>query len=463
MGRVDRLLAWTAAEGSTIGLALFRMIVGLMAIRYLVDYARDWSTEGFFGNYFFLPYTTLVPQPTEAIYLAVMGLGIISAACLILGYRTRVAAITCFLMVAYHFSLNQIWHRHNRYFLVLALFLVCLAPAGNALSLDAIRSRIPPVGPLWSTFLIKVQMTLIYLASATSKAMDAGWRGGDVLSGRRLGPLWDQVMPDFVTRFIPPEAGVRLMTIQALISEYFLAFFVWFPRTRRLAFWWGIIFHGFIEVQYSVLTFTYLTLGSYFVFANLRCGEKMWVYSDRSPIQRFIARLIPLLDWLFQVRLGAHSGTGQHFIARDGTVYRGLMAWIMLGANLPILYLFFYPLSWLRFIRWGRAAQPQWIPAQSSQYPAAGLIVCLALYVAFYGVINLYPPLRVAPNLLRFYDLPWFFGIMCLMAGTYHRWMVSREVHLAFEAAETQTPAPTTTAAKSSPNPFPSGALPQQS
>ena len=461
MRRVDRLLDWAAAEGSSVGLALFRIVVGLMAVRYLVDYARDWSTEGFYGNFFFLPYTSLVPQPTELVYLLVIGVGIISAAFLILGCWTRVAAITCFLMVAYHFSLNQIWHRHNRYFLVLSLLLVCLGPSGRALSLDALRFRLPPVGPLWSTFLIKAQMTLIYLASATSKAMDTGWRGGDVLSGRRLGPLWDQVMPDFITRVIPPEAGVRLMTIQALISEYFLAIFVWFPRTRRLAFWWGIIFHGFIEVQYSVLTFTYLTLGSYFVFSNLRCGEKAWVYSDRSAAQRVVARFIPLLDWLFQIRLGTHSGPGQHFVGRDGIVYRGLMAWIMLGANLPILYLFFYPLSWLRFIGWGRAQQPVSSPAPSAQYSPGWLVACLALYIAFYGVINLYPPLRVPPDLLRFCDLPWFFGLMCLMAGTYHRSMVSQQIPLHSEASQTQTRP--VMAAATSPNPYPTGALPQRS
>jgi len=342
---------------------------------------------------------------------------------LIVGYRTRVAAVTCFLLVAYHFSLNEIWHRHNRYFLVLSLFLVCLGPSGRALSIDAIK--LPPVGPLWSVFLIKAQMTLIYLASTTSKTLDPAWRGGETLAGRRLGPMWESVMPDFVTRIIPPDAAVRLMTIQALASEFFLAIFIWFPRTRRFAFWWGIIFHGFIEIQYSVLTFTYLTLGTYFLFANLRCGEKVWIYTNQSTSLRLVARLIPFLDWLFQLRLATHSGPGQRFVDRDGTVYRGWMAWIMVGANLPILYVVFYPLSWLRFVRWGRCGQPiESTPTESPRCSWRWLILWLGLYLPFIAMINLYRPLRVPPELLRFWDLPWFFGLMCLVAGAYHRMMV---------------------------------------
>ena len=429
MGRSDRLISWALAEGSTIGLALFRIVTGLMVLRHLINYAREWSTQGFYGAAFFMPYATWIPQPTETIYLCVLVLGMLSAAFLIIGYQTRIAAVTCFLMVAYHLSLNEIWYRHNRYFLVLSLFLLCFSPSGNTLSIDATRFKLPPIGPLWTSFLLKAQMTLIYLASATSKTIDTGWRTGDVLSGRRLGPLWEAVMPDFVTRLIPPDAAVRMMTIQALMSEFFLGIFVWFPRTRRLAIWWGIIFHGFIEVQYLVLTFTYLTLGSYFLFANLRCGEKVWIYSEQQTSQRLIARLIPFLDWLFQIRLATHAGRGHRFVARDGTVYRGLLAWIMLGANLPILYLFFYPLSWLRFLPWGRSREPiESTPTESAKCSVSWLVLWVSLYLVFLTVFNLFSsPVRLPAGpsgTQRFWDLPWFFVLMCLMAGTYHWSMV---------------------------------------
>ena len=427
MSCADRLIAWALKEGSTTGLALFRIVVGLMVIRHLVDFGRDHVQQGFYADTFYLPYTPLIPQPPEAIYVLVLALGITSAAMLIVGFKTRAAAITCCLVVAYHLSLNQIWYRHNRYFLALSLLLLCLAPCTSVLSIDALRSRNSPVGPLWASFLVKAQMTLIYLASATSKSLDQAWRSGDVLTGRRLGELWEEMVPDIVLQIVPGELGVRLLTVQALGSEFLLALCLWFRRTRRLAFWWGIIFHGFIEVQYSVLTFTYLTLGTYFLFADLRHGEKVWLYPERRWAHGLMARAIPWFDWLFQVRLATHTGSGVRFIARNGTMYRGWLAWIMLGANLPIPFVVFYPLSWLRIFPWGRSREAvMGTSVESPRISARWLVAWSTAYIAFVATINLYRPLRVPADLLRFWDLPWYFLVMCLVAASYHRVMVWR-------------------------------------
>src|SRR5262245_54777469 len=165
----DRLTRWALKEGPIVGLALFRIVVGLMVLRNLPGFAQDYASDGFYRNYFFLPYTASIPQPSEFGYVVLLAAGYLSAAALIIGWRTRAAAVATVLIVAYHFSLNQIWHRHNRYFLLLASLLVCLGPSGRALSFDASRLQVPPVGPLWTGFLIKAQMTLIYFASAVSK------------------------------------------------------------------------------------------------------------------------------------------------------------------------------------------------------------------------------------------------------------------------------------------------------
>ena len=426
MARIERLIRWPLKEGPVAGLALFRIVVGLMALRYLVGFGRDWSRGGFFGDYFFLPYTTLIPQPNEAAYLAVLVLGAISAAALIVGSFTRAAAISTLLFVAYHFSLNQIWHRHNRYFLVLSLFLLCLGPSGRALSFDALRLKLPPVGPLWSAFLIKAQMTLIYLASAISKTLEPAWRSGDVLDGRALQMMWARWMPEFVLNVIPPEAGVRMITAQALASEYFLAIFLWFRRTRRFAIWWGILFHGYIEMQYSVITFSYLTLGTYFNFADLKCGEKRWVYSPQNRFARFVARCIPYLDWVFQMRLATYGGHVHRFVDRDGRAYEGVMSWIMLGANLPILYPICYPLSWLRFMRLGRCRlATESTPVESPRSSRYWIVAWAVLYLFFIAPVNIDAGWDEPAEALRFWDLPWFFALMCFVAGAYH-WALMR-------------------------------------
>ena len=421
MGPINRLTNWALKEGHLIGLALFRIVVGLMALRYLIGFARDYISSGFYGDYFFLPYTSGLPQPNETWYLALLIAGGISGAMLVVGYHTRFAAITTLLIVAYHFSLNQVWHRHNRYFLVLSLFLLCLGPSGWALSSDARRRKLTAIGPLWTGFLIKMQITLIYLASAISKSLDPSWRGGDVLEGRGLQMAWARWMPEFVVNAIPPDSAVRLLTTQALVSEFVLAIFLWFKPTRRLAIWWGILFHGYIEVQYSVITFSYLTLATYFVFADLKCGQKAWVYSTTSPVSSFMARVIGWLDWLFQIRMEAYSGSRQRFVDRDGTPYGGMMGWIMLGANLPIFYLICYPLSWLRFLGWGRCRFSIISRPEEPGRPLRGSRIAqwAILYLLFLTPITFRGEWHGVDEGMRFWDLPWFFVLMCLMAGVY--------------------------------------------
>jgi len=430
MGPIEGLRRWALREGPVLGLALFRIVVGLMALRYLAGFARDYTGYGFYGSYFFVPYPPSIPHPSEFQYVALLIAGGISAALLVIGYQTRAAAVATFLIVAYHFSLNQIWHRHNRYFLVLALLLVCLAPAGRALSFDARRLKLAPIGPLWTGFLIKAQMTLIYLASAVSKTIDSAWRTGDVLEGRGLEMAWARWMPRFVLDWIPPETGVQLLTAQALASEYVLGILLWFRRTRRLAIWWGILFHGYIEVQFSVLTFTYLTLATYLVFADLKYGEKTWVYSSRSVFSVGMAKVIGWLDWLFQIRLEEYSGTKQRFVDRDGTPYGGMMGWIMLGANLPIFFPICYPLTWLRFFtRWGRCrfsiiSSPA-EPARS--FRPSKIVWWALLYLAFLTPISVTGQFQNPSEAMRFWDIPWFFVFMCLVAGTYRQGLM-REV-----------------------------------
>ena len=418
---VEQLKTWASREGPVFGLALFRVVVGLMTLRYIVGFARDWASEGFYGDYFFLPYTPLIPQPSETLYIIVLAAGALGAAALVVGFHTRIAAVATLVIVAYHFSLNQIWHRHYRYFLVLCLLLVCLGPAWRALSFDARRRNLLPMGPLWTGFLIKAQMTLIYLASAVSKTLDPEWRAGAALAGRGMEITWALVMPGFVLDIVPPEAGVRLLTTLALVSEFVLPVLLWFRPTRRLAIWLGVLFHGYIELQYSATTFSYLTLATYFVFADLKCGEKRWVYSSRNAFSVRMARMISWLDWLFQIRLEAYAGTRQRFIDRDGTPYGGAMGWIMLGANLPVFYPICYPLSWLRFLRLGRCrfsiisgpAEP------GRSFPASWIGVCMVLYLIYLAPAAIQARLFETGQALRFWDLPWFFVLMCLIAGTY--------------------------------------------
>ena len=64
----------------------------------------------------------------------------------------------------------------------------------------------------------------------------------------------------------------------------------------------------------------------------------------------------------------------------------------------------------------------------------------MSLYLLFLAIVNLYEPLRIPAEARRFWDLPWFFGLMCLIAATWRRSLFERPA----PAMSTQAvPAPT--------------------
>lgn len=406
---IDRLGRWLAQEDSALGLALFRFVTGLMAVRHLAGYVRDVAREGHYADTFHLPYFAGTPEPGPLVYQALLAIGILSAVALAIGWRTRAAAIATFLAVGTHFALNEVWYRHNRYFLLLALFLLVFAPCDRALSLDP---PVAPVGPWWTRFLIQAQMTLIYLASATSKVLDPAWRSGAVLKGRGVGLDWGAVMPSWVLAVIPPDAGARLLTSKALAMEYSLAIGLWFPRTRRLAIWGGVLFHGFIEVRYSVLTFSYLTLATYFLFSELQPGARLLALPRGS---KWLARVVPPLDWLVQVRLVEHDGP-LTFVEPDGTAYTGGLALVMLGAALPVTMPVAYPLSALRGVFRQRGAAPAGTPIPPPALSARPLLAWAFAFTVAIGLISGPLAPRIAHDTLRFLDLPWYAAGITLLA-----------------------------------------------
>lgn len=415
----EKLTRWALREGSVLGLALFRIVTGLMTIRHLMGYYRDHLGEGYYGAVFHLPYVSwFPPEPGPTLYLALVALGVASGALLVVGWRTRAAAVTGFLAVTTHLALNEIWYRHNRYFLVLSLFLLAFSPCERALSVDALTAGIRPVGPLWTSFLIQAQMTLIYLASATSKVLDGAWRSGNVLAGRGLGSEWQAVAPQALLNLIPPATMVRLLTSKALVIEYTLATLLWFPRTRRFAIWVGVIFHGFIEVRYSVLTFSYLSLATYFVFAEPEPGPRRLV-RPRGTGQGW---LLPALDWLMQVDRAEHDGGETIYVDHHGAAFRGPWAWIELGAALPPTFLVCWPLTVLRWRSWGRTTAPaRPTPLVPDEVSTGGLWVLMPVYLAVELAIHTPGPFRLPHDYNRFVELPIFAALMCTLASTFRR------------------------------------------
>jgi hypothetical protein len=420
----DKIIACTQSPGSPLGFGLFRVVVGLMVIRHFFRFIRSELERGYFGDAFYLPYFEWLQAPPWQVYVAVIALALFSASALVAGLWVRPMALLCFSSTTYHFLLNEIWYRHNRYFLVISLFFICLAPTRAAFARNLRSSQNRPANSKWVEFLLKAQMTLIYWASAWSKALDPAWSQGEVLARRKLGEHAASVVPDFIADTVQFAFSDHfVVSTGAIAIELALGVLLWVPATRRLAIWIGVLFHGFIEVSASVATFSYLTMATYFVFADLKPMQKMWVVPTGNGQSKVVAWVLAALDWLMQVQVVSAEVPAPRFFDGRGRSYTGAAARIMLFSNLPLLFPLFYPASLfvLARRRFGRDSLRETKPVASPAISWIWPFVVVHGLIAYLFFINFPGPARVTFEDSRFLEMPWYVAILSLVALVFRR------------------------------------------
>jgi hypothetical protein len=193
----------------------------------------------------------------------------VSSACLVVGYRTRAAALVVFLgLLAFQRRDPWAFDSGDGLLRVTALYLA-LSPAGAALSLDRARRtrdrfwEFPARAP-WALRLMQVQLSVIYLATAWTKLRGATWNDGTAVSyALRVGDLERFPIPRFVT---DSTLIANLMTYGTLTIEIALGVLVWNRRARPWVLGLGVALHLSIEYSMRVGFFTAAMFVLYLAF-----------------------------------------------------------------------------------------------------------------------------------------------------------------------------------------------------
>lgn len=208
-----------------------------------------------------------------------------AAAFLVVGYRTRVAAVVvlaCLIVLA---SVNPfIFNSGDDLLRYLALF-VALSPAGAALSVDCLRRegtvwRFPP-RPVWPLRLVQLQVTLMYVAAVGHKLRGTTWLAGTAAS-------YPVRIPDMV-RFTLPSAVAgsvpvaHVLTWGTLAIEAAIPVLVWNRRTRPWVLGLGVVLHLGIDLTLRAGLFSWVVLVSYLAFVP---PETMTTWFERCRAAR---------------------------------------------------------------------------------------------------------------------------------------------------------------------------------
>lgn len=270
--------AWTrfwfdATPTSTLAVVriVFGSVVTLWALSLAPDLFDLFSDRGILSSRPDRRYSIdpLSSVSSDALVVGLYVLLLVAAACLTLGYRSRLAAVVVFLGVLSFEHRNPLVFNSGDLLLLNFAFFLMLAPTGVSLSVDRWRRErdrfwdFPTRAP-WALRLVQVQLSVVYLSSVWAKLRGTTWNDGTAI-GYVL-RLRD------VNRFIWPPAVprslllVNLMTYATLGLELALALLVWRRRARPWVLLLGLMMHLLIELSVLVGFFSIVLFVGYLAF-----------------------------------------------------------------------------------------------------------------------------------------------------------------------------------------------------
>lgn len=290
--RWHRLVELLFAPRSVAAMAIYRIALGTLVIVWAVALAPD--VLHFFGpDMLGRPaagrgmWTVLGSDPSAELTVGVYVALLVAAVAVVVGYRTRLAALVMFVVLV-SFSRRDPWvYNSGDAMLRILAFYLLLMPAGQAYSLDARRRhgdwRFVARRAPWPLWLVRVQVAVIYIATALAKMRGSTWAEGTAVgTALRIEDLQRFPVPAFVTESL---VIVNLLTFLTLAFEMVAGVLIWPRATRRYVIVAGIALHLGIEYALQVGPFSWAILVAYLAFASPEVIEG-WVgrgHADDDP------------------------------------------------------------------------------------------------------------------------------------------------------------------------------------
>ena len=289
---------WFVPE-ETSTLAVFRIVFGALVLLWTLTLTHD--AQDFFSPGGVLPdavdYDALGQRgiwsasfmfESEAGVMALMAVLAAAAVCLMIGYRTRIAAVIVFVCIVSLERRNLFVFNSGDGLLKIMAFWLVLAPAGASLSVDRLRTarerfwEFPRRAP-WALRMLQIQLSLIYVSTVWAKVRGTTWDDGTAVSyALRVDDLTRLPVPLAIAN---SELIVNFLTFGTLAVEFALGFLVWSRRARPWVLLLGVGLHLGIDYSIRVGFFSYAMLALYLTFIPPETAGA-WLLKLRERVSR---------------------------------------------------------------------------------------------------------------------------------------------------------------------------------
>ena len=282
------------APTPTSTLAAVRIAYGTVLLAWCAlmsfDLRAFFSSGGMLEERVARPFTWSLLElfPSDAALVACFTALVAAAACVLVGWHTRLATAAAFVLLLSFERRNLVVLNSADTLLRLIGFYLSLAPAGAALSLDRWRRardrfwEFPERAP-WALRLVQLQVSILYLFTVWLKVQGETWNAGTAVSySLRI----TEVARFEVPAWISQSALVsNLLTYGTLAVELALAVLIWNRRARPWVIAAGVALHLSIQATIMVGLFSVTIFVGYLAFTPPETMVR-WLLGLRGRLQR---------------------------------------------------------------------------------------------------------------------------------------------------------------------------------
>jgi hypothetical protein len=257
-------------------LVVFRILFGLvMFFSVLRTLTLGWFYKFYIApTYFFkLNGFDWLPTLSPSIIYLLISLLILSTVGIIFGAFYRISCTLFFFLFSY-FELLDITHYLNHYYLICLLsFILIFVPANRKYSVDVWlnpKIKVDEV-PYWTILWIKFQIALLYFYAGIAK-LHPDW----LLYAQPL-KIWLSRNSDLpiIGNFLSLQITAYLFSWFGAIYDLSIAFFLYYKRTRLIAYLAVVIFHLMTAMLFNIGVFPMVMIFFTTIFFSTLWHEKI--------------------------------------------------------------------------------------------------------------------------------------------------------------------------------------------
>ena len=194
-------------------------------------------------------------------------------------YTRRSAALLCIGLVTLFLMERGIYLNHA-YLYCLFAGLLAVVPADRAASLDVAHGRVAPsaTAPLWSLWLLRFQMAVVYAYAGIAK-LDPDWRAGRPMH------VWltDRAWYPLIGSLLESKSFALALSWGGLCFDLLIIPALLWRRTRIPALLLAIAFHSMNTILFGVGTFPWFSLVATSLFLSPELFRRLPLLRDALP------------------------------------------------------------------------------------------------------------------------------------------------------------------------------------